>query len=72
MKAAKDEGKTVAQCVKAVSKVEKFQTLYAGLEASCALKDDELECQVEELSELRSFKISAEGRIKELERQVED
>lgn len=72
LKAPKDyKGKNVAQCAKAVSKAEKFQTLYAGLEASCALKDAELDRQAEQLSELTTFKILGKGGIKEQERHVE-
>lgn len=64
-------GKTVALCAEAISRAERAEAYNARLEVSIALKDAELKRQAEELEELRAFKLSALGRIKELEGQAE-
>lgn len=57
--------------VTAVRRVKALQAHNLGLESSCSMKDAELQRQAKEIEELRSFKSSAEGKIKELEGEVE-
>lgn len=61
----------MSQCAEAASRAEALLTSNIGLEAPYVLKDTELQRQAMEIEELKSFKASAEGRIKELEGQVE-
>lgn len=64
-------GKTMAQCMEAVSRAKRVEAHNARLETLIALKDAKLKRQAEELEELKASKLFALGQVKDLKGQIE-